>query len=317
MIDSVLELVARVRALFHKRERDEEFDAELAAHLSLGIQENLDRGLSPPEARRHAVLRLGGIEQTKEWHRDSRGLPRTEAVLRDFRHGLRMLRRNPALSAFAILIIGLGIGASSTVFNLFNALLLRPLPFEDSARLVWISNGDDGNLSNQTVQVGNLLDFREQTRSLSDVAGFSPFYGAGDIRITGTGEPARLTGVPVTENFFRVLGVQPSLGRFFTADECEWNAEKTAVLTHAMWQRRFASDPGIIGRAITLDNAPVTIVGVLPDSFDFAGMFDPVSRIDLYCTVPAEPGNRPERKCAGAHRPPPAWRERAERPGRG
>jgi predicted permease len=289
VIDSVWELISRLRSFFRKRGRDEEFDAELSAHLDLSIQDNIQRGLSPAEARRRALISLGGLEQAKELHRDSRGLPALDTILQDFRYGVRTLRRDAALTTFAILIVGLGVGASSTVFNLLNALVLRPLPFEDPGRLVWIANGDSANLSAQTVQVGNLLDFRAQNQSFSDVAAYSPFYGAGDIRLSGAGEPERLTGVPVTENFFRLLGVQPQLGRSFTTEECKWNAAKTAVLTHRLWENRFDSDPGIVGRPITLDDTPVTVVGVLPASFDFAGLFVPGSRIDLFLPFPLSP----------------------------
>ena len=289
MIDSALELFGRIRSFFNKRAREDELDAELRAHLDMAIEDNRQRGMSPAEARRCALVSLGGLEQARELHRESRGLPALDTILQDVRHGARALRRDPALAVFATLIVGLGVGAASTVFSLANALFLRPLPFKDPARLVWIANGESANLSEQTVQVDNLLDFRAQARSFSDVAAFSPFYGAGDIWLGGAGEPERLTGVPVSEGFFRLLGVQPQLGRLFSAQECRWNAAKVALLSHAFWQRHFASDPSIVGRAITLDADPVTVVGVLPASFDFASMFVPGSRIDLFVPFPLSP----------------------------
>jgi predicted permease len=289
MMDSVRELLARFRSFFRKRAGDEDFDAELSAHLDLAIQDNIQRGMSVEEARRRALISIGGMEQARELHRDSRGLPALDTILQDLRHAVRTLRRDAGLTTFAILIIGLGVGASSTVFSVFHALFLRPLPFEDPARLVWIANGESENLSDQTVQVGNLLDFREQSQAFSQVAGYSPFYGAGDIRLSGADEPERLTGVPVTEDFFRLLGVEPQLGRFFAADECRWNAPKTVVLSHGFWQRRFAEDPGVVGRSITLDDTPVTVVGVLPASFDFAAVFTPGSRADLFSPFPLSP----------------------------
>ena len=266
--------------------REAELADEFESHIGMLTEENLRRGMSPAEAHRAARLTFGGVENAKESYRDQRGLPTLDSILQDFRCGIRTLRRDAALTTSAILIVGLGVGASSTVFNLFNALFLRPLPFEDPDRLVWIANGESANLSDQTVQVGNLLDFRAQNVSFSDVDGYSPFYGAGDIRLTDSGEPERLTAVPVTENFFRLLGVQPQIGRFFTTEECRWNAAKAAVLTHRLWERRFESDPGIVGCPITLDDAPVTVVGVLPPSFDFAGIFVPGSRIDLFLPFP-------------------------------
>jgi predicted permease len=289
VIDSALELLARVRSFFRRRARDDDFDAELSAHLDLSIEDNIRRGLSPAEARRRALVCLGGLEQAKELHRESRGLPAVDTILQDLRFSVRMLRRDAALTTFAILIVGLGVGASSTVFSLFNALFLRPLPFEDPARLVWIANGESANLSAQTVQVNNLLDFRTESQAFSGVAGYSPFYGAGDIRLTGAGEPERLTGVPVTEGFFQLLGVKPLVGRFFTADECRWNAPKTVVLSYGFWQRRFAADPAIVDQPIMLDGAPATVVGVLPASFDFPAIFSPGSRADLFTPFPLSP----------------------------
>ncbi|MEX2260660.1 MAG: ABC transporter permease [Bryobacteraceae bacterium] len=288
-MDTLRELLARLRSFFRKQARDEDLDQELSAHLDFAIEDNIRRGMAPEEARRRALVSIGGIERAKEEHRDSRGLPALDTIVRDLRYAVRTLRRDAGLATFAVLIVGLGVGASSTVFSVVDALLLRPLPFDDPGRLVWIANGQSENLSAQTVQVANLLELREHSQSFSVVAGYSPFYGAGDIRLTGTGEPERLTGVPVTEDFFRLVGIQPQLGRFFTAEECRWNAPKAVVLSHGFWQRRFAADRGIVGRSIILDGAPATLVGVLPASFDFASTFTPGSRADLFYPFPLSP----------------------------
>ena len=151
-------------------------------------------------------------------------------VAHDVRNALRSLRFDRSAAVFSIAIVGLGIGASATVFSLCQALLLRPLPFADPERLVWIANGTSENLSAQTVQVVNLVEFREQSRSLEGVAGFFQFYAPGDIRLTGSGEPERLTGVPVTQTFFPLLGVRPYLGRVFDESESRFNAPATALL---------------------------------------------------------------------------------------
>jgi predicted permease len=212
-----------------------------------------------------------------------------ETLGRDLRHAVRTLRRDAALTTFAILIIGIGVGASTTVFSVANALWLRPLPFDDPGRLVWIANGPSENLSRQAVQAGHVVDLREQSQSLTGLAGFSPFYGVGDIRLTGTGEPERVTGVPVTEGFFPLLGVRPWLGRDFTADECRWGAPRTAILSYAFWQRRLGAKADVIGGLITLDGAPTTVVGVLPPSFDFGGTFSPGRPADLFLPFPLSP----------------------------
>jgi predicted permease len=207
-------------------------------------------------------------------------------VLLDLRYTFRTLRRDAGFTTFAILIVGLGIGASSTVFSVASALLIRPLPFRDPGSLVWITNRDTAGLSGRTTQVGNFLDLREASHSFSDLAAYFAFYGVGDSKLTGAGEPERLSGVPVSENFFPLLGVMPELGRGFNADEAKWNGPKAVLLSHSLWERRFASDPAIVGRPLTLNDEPTTVVGVLPASFDFASVFAPGSHIDLYFPFP-------------------------------
>ncbi|HTT61678.1 MAG TPA: ABC transporter permease [Bryobacteraceae bacterium] len=215
--------------------------------------------------------------------------PAIESTWHDLRYSLRLFRKDAGFTAFALLIIGLGMGASTTVFSVVNAILIRPLPFRDPQSLVWISNYDTGGLSGATTQVDYLLDFRAQSRSFSDLAAYFAFYGVGDNLLSGQGEPERLSGVPVSGNFFQLLGVQPQIGRLFNAGECKWNGPKAVLLGHGIWKRRFGSDPGIVGRAITLNNEPYTVVGVLPATFDFASVFAPGSHFDLYFPFPLSP----------------------------
>ena len=201
-------------------------------------------------------------------------------LLHDLRYTLRMLRRDAGFTAFAIAIAGLGIGASATVFSVVNTLLLRPLPFEKPHELVWIANRDVPGLSGQTTQVGYMLDLRERTQTMSAIAGYFAFYGAGDNLLSGRGEPERLSGVPVSDNFFSVLGVTPALGRTFTAEECAWNGPKAVMLGHALWARRFNRDPNIVGTALVINDEPYTVVGVLPASFDFGAIYAPGTRFE-------------------------------------
>ena len=162
MSGRIREAAARVRSFFRKGRLDRELDAELASHLDMAIEDNLRRGLSPDEARRQALVRFGTAAGAGELHREARGLPALDSFLQDLRYTLRSLRRDAGFTTFAILIVGLGIGASSTVFSVVNTLLLRPLPFPDSGRLVWVANGDTSGLSGQTTQVGYLLDLRAE-----------------------------------------------------------------------------------------------------------------------------------------------------------
>jgi predicted permease len=213
----------------------------------------------------------------------------TASLVQDLRYTFRTLRRDAGFTMFAVAIAGLGIGASSTVFSVVNTLLLRPLPFADPGRLVWIANHESSGLSGQTTQVGHMLDLRERTQAMSAVAGYFAFYGVGDNLLSGRGEPERLSGVPVSDNFFDLLGVQPQLGRTFTAQESAWNGPKAVLLSHGLWTRRFGADPAIVGGSITLNDEPHTVVGVLPESFDFASVFAPGSRFDLYFPFPLSP----------------------------
>ena len=217
---------------------------------------------------------------------DTRRLPALDSIVQDLRYTFRTLRRDSGFTTFAVLIVGLGIGASATVFSVVNTLLLRPLPFHEPERLVWIANHDTSGLSGQTTQVGHLLDLRDLNHSFSDLAGYFAFYGVGDNLLIGQGEPERLSGVPVTENFFQVLGVQPQIGRLFTAEECKWHGPRAVLLSHGLWARRFGSDPAIAGRKLTINDAPVTVAGVLPASFDLASVFAPGSHFDLYFPFP-------------------------------
>ena len=277
-------LIARLVAWFRRTEFDHELDEELQAHLSLLVDENIRRGLSPAEARREARLRLGNVVSLREQHRETRGLPFVDTLLQDLRYTFRLLRRDVSFAFFAILIVALGIGASAIVFSVLNSLLLRPLPFKDSESLVWIANTK--SIPEQTTQVGHLLDAREANGSFTELAAYFFYYNIGDRKLTGAGEPERLTAVPVTENFFHVLGVEPQAGRVFNADECRINGPAAVILTDALWKRRFASNPDIVGQTLQLNGKPVTVVGVMPASFDFTSVFAPGSRVDLFAPFP-------------------------------
>jgi predicted permease len=241
-------------------------------------------GMSPAEAQTAARRKFGHMTLKSEDSRSVWVVRWLSDLAQDLRHSFRGMRREAAFTVFAILITGLGIGASSTVFSVVNALLLRPLPFPDPGRLVWISNVE------WSTQVDNFLDFREQNHSFSDLAGWG-FHGIGDWQLTGTGEPERVTGVPVTQNLFPLLGVQPALGRSFTADECQQGlaAPPAVLLSHGFWQRRFASDPLVVGSKLTFNDRPVTVVGVLPASFDFAALFAPGTPVDIFVPWPLTP----------------------------
>ena len=271
-------------------------DEELEAFLAERIDYLMARGMTLADARAEALRRLGQPydETTELLHTSATTRERRMRVrdavsdfTQDAQYAARTLRRDAGFTAFAAAIIGLGIAASVIVFSIANALLVRPLPFREPDRLVWIANGGDAGLSGQTVQVGHMVDFTAQSKSYSDIAGYFAFYSAGDTKLSGTGgESIRLSDVPVTQTFFPMLGVTPVIGRNFSAAECAWNGPKAVLISHALWTQRFASDPSIVGRPITLNDASVTVVGVLPRSFDFGSVFAPGMRIDLFTPMP-------------------------------
>lgn len=208
-------------------------------------------------------------------------------IVQDLRHARRLMRRDVGATAVIVLIAGLGIGASTVVFSVVDALVLRPLPFIDPSRLVWIANTGPGG-AEQSTQVGHYIDLRTATTSFVDLAGWFGGYRRGDRELTGAGEPERLTSVAVTQNFFALLGVQPLVGRSFSDAESRANshAPSAVILSNGFWRRRFAADPGIVGRVLTLNNRAATVVGVLPASFDFATVFAPGENIDLFTPWP-------------------------------
>jgi predicted permease len=289
MTDWIRETSARFVSLFRKQAMDADLEKDLATHVDLLTSDNQRRGMTPDEARRQALVSMGGLSAVKELHRDTRGLPWVDTLMQDVKYSFRTLRRDAGLTTFAIIIVGLGVGASSTVFNLFNALLLRPLPFSEPDRLTWISNARGEGMSARTIQSDYVLDMRAQAKSFSDVAAYYAFYGVGDSKMTGVGDPERLTGVPVTQNFFPLLGVQPRYGRNFNQQESQMRGPRAILLSHRFWERRFASDPQVVGRPVVLDGDPFTIIGVLPESFDFGSMFAPGRQIDIFMPLPLAP----------------------------
>ena len=283
LIAALQQALARVRSFLRKPPLDRDLDAEMASHLAFAIEENLRRGLSPQEASRQAMVRFGGVAQATEQHREARGLPALDVLLQDLRYTFRTLRRDRGFATVAVLILALGIGANIAVFSVVNTILLRPLPFRAPQQLVWISgNRGVGGLSYVTYTVSVYEEFQRHNRSFQDVTAYMPFFGDSDYKLTGRGEPRQLAGVMVAQNFFPTLGVKPALGRLFTPEECQKGGRPAVLLGHFFWQRQFAADPAIVGQAIILNNRPVTVVGVLPASFDFASVFSPGLKKDIY-----------------------------------
>ena len=211
--------------------------------------------------------------------------------MQDLRYGIRMLTRKPGFTAVALLTLALGIGANTAIFSVVNTILFRPLPFQEPGRLVWIANTEDAGsgLSGVTTRVSNFSDWRRLNQSFEDLAAYFAFFDYGSYTLIGSGEPERLVGVGVSQNFLDLLGVRPIAGRVFDEEECRWNGKKAVLLGYGLWQRRFGSEVGIVGRAITLNDQATTVVGVLPPSFDFGSSFAPGSRVELLLPFPISP----------------------------
>ena len=207
-------------------------------------------------------------------------------MMQDLRYTFRTMRREPGFCTVAVLTLALGIGANTAIFSVVNTLLFRPLPFRDAGRLVWIANTGATGLSGATTKVANYRDWRAMNQSFEDLTAYFAFSDYGSYNLIEAGEPERLSGFGVAQNFFDLLGVRPMLGRTFDSEECKWNGRKAVILTQGLWERRFGSDPHIVGRRITLNNDATTIVGVMPRSFDFASVFTPGGKVDMLVPFP-------------------------------
>jgi predicted permease len=205
-----------------------------------------------------------------------------ETVVQDVRYALRGFRREPMVALIAIVILALGIGANTAVFSIVNPLVLRPLPFPESDRLVWIANTGTTGLSGQTYRVDLYEEFARHNRSFQELGAYFAFFGFNSTTLTGRGEAERLIAVPVGPRFFEVLGVQAGSGRLFSETEHHQGAPPAVILTHGLWQRRFGGDPAVVGSALTINGAATTVVGIMPAEFDFSSVFTPGTHVDVF-----------------------------------
>jgi len=261
MIDQVRQGFHRLRSFFRRAQQDRELDAEMFAHLELAIEENLERGLSPAEARRQALVRFGGPQQVKETLREARGLPLLETLFQDFRFALRMLRRSPGFALVAIFCLTLGIGTNAAVFSWMEGLLFRPYPaVAHQERLVALT----GTAAQDDLSWPDFLDLQRNCKL------FEAFFVS---KIMGTtlsiGERAQVvTGSVVSSNYFPALGVHPILGRAFEpTEDVGRSAHPVTVISYQLWKERFGGDPQIIGKTQRMNGVLHTIIGVAPEGF--------------------------------------------------
>jgi predicted permease len=251
----------RACAMIHRRQAEDEFEAELEAHVAMHTEDGVRAGLSPEEARRHALVRLGGAEQTRQAYRERRGLVWVESLLRDFTHSLRTLAKRRGATAIAVLSIGLGIGANATIFSMVSRFVLRPAPMGDPATLLALHTVHDRDQCCNSFSYPVYTDLRDQAKSFSGIAAYFELIPAS---MGGNGEPERVFGQAVTSNFFDVTELPMVLGRGFArGDE---NAPEV-VLGAALWRRRFNEDKQIVGKTVTISGHAFTVIGVVTPAF--------------------------------------------------
>ncbi len=256
--------IHRLCGLFLKRKLERELDDEIRAHLDMQIEDNLQQGMSPDEARYEALRKFGGVEQVKESYRDRSGLAVVDSTLQDLRYALRMLRRSPGFAVVTVLTLALGIGANTAIFSLIDAVLLKLLPVKNPEQLVLLRHAD----SRATVTpfgYHTYQQFRDQNQVFSGVLAYHPLRLT--VSVDEQPEPA-VAGQLVSGNYYSVLGVNAALGRTIAPDDDRAPGESpVCVISHNYWQRRFAGDPGVVGKTIHLGGAPFTIIGVSPPEF--------------------------------------------------
>jgi putative ABC transport system permease protein len=240
-----------------------ELSDELNTHLQLQIEDNLRRGMAPEEARRQALIKLGSIAPAIDTCRDRRGIPAVETILRDIRHALRSLRKNLAFSTVAVITLALGIGANTAIFSAVKAVLLNQLPYRQPGRLVVLGQADSSADRPSTTDFTTTYDWRRLSHSFESMS----LYRDAAAAIVEHGQAELVKGLRVNYDFFDTLGVPMQLGRNFLAEEDRPDRRFEVILSHGLWIRRFGADPNIVGRVIRLNEASVTVVGVLPAEF--------------------------------------------------
>jgi predicted permease len=260
-----LRLFHRIAALFRRDRLDRELEAEITSHLDLAVEENLRAGMTPQEARRQALLHLGGTQQAKEIHRESRGLPWLETLLQDTRFALRLLRKSPAFTSIAILTLALGIGANTTIFSWVRSVLLNPLPGAASAERVVALETLTPDADWVPTSYLDFRDLRDNSKLVESMSVAKPVA----LAIGNDSAVERVWGEAVSGNFFDLLRVKPQLGRFFSTAEVDLqqNAHPLAIISHSYWASHFHSDPRVVGATLRINHLPYTIIGVAPQTF--------------------------------------------------
>jgi predicted permease len=255
----------RLRSLFRRAQVEQELDEELRYHIERQIEENIAKGTTEEEARYAAMRAMGGAERRKEECRDMRRVRWIEDLTQDVRYSLRTLRKSPGFTAVAALTLALGIGANTAIFSVVNAVLLRPLPYKDEDRLVWLWETRLPEVPGTNPSPANFLDWQKQNKVFEQLEAMN----VRDFNLIGGANPERIRGMVITHGFLSLLGVRPQIGRDFFPDEDQPGHSNVAILSHELWQRRFGGDPNILKQSILLDDQRFTVIGVMPPSRGF------------------------------------------------
>jgi predicted permease len=278
----------RFYLLFANSKVEAELEREIGAHLALLEDEYLRRGMTPEDARRAARLAYGGVEQTKQLHREERGFQGLAQTLQDTRYTIRQLRRSPGFSVTAILMLALGIGATTAIFSIVEGVLLRPLPFPDADRLVILGDVLEGSrcasCTQSSVTAPDIRNYMRDTESFSHLGGYRQRL----FELSGTDEPAAVNATRMSGEVFAALGVSPVLGRTFTQQEDE-EGQQLAVLSYGMWRSRFHGDANVLGSKIFLYRKPYTVIGVMPRDFEFPLNPGNVNQSELWLPLSLQP----------------------------
>jgi putative ABC transport system permease protein len=257
-------LISRLIGFFSGQAPDHEFARELQSHLEMHAADNLRRGMGPQDARREALIKLGGVMQTQENYRERRTLPVLETLLHDLRFATRMLQKNLGFTTVVVLTLALGIGATTAIFSVVYGVLLRPLPYSEPDRIMTIFEVNPKGTWSRLADP-NFDDFRDQNRSFQAIAK----YGADVVSVSGASEPTRTTVAAVSPEFFKVFRVQPIIGRDFTAADARKGAAPVLLASYGYWKQRLGASPDLSHAHLKIDNAVYSVVGVLPDGFQF------------------------------------------------
>ena len=273
----------RMAGIFQKETREREISAEMESHLAMHIEDNLRAGMAPEVARRDALMKLGGVEQTKENYRDRRGLPLLETFLRDLRFAFRMLHKNPGFTFVVVFTLALGIGANTAIFSVLESQLWRPLPFPDSERLVDIHTVlRDNHRQWDVIPNSVYLAWAAQNHQFSSLGAYN--YPANrNLAAGGTSE--RVFVMPLTASAFKTLDLPVERGRIFLAEEENTGTDRVAILSNELWRTRFASDPDVIGKPIRIDGESYVVVGIAPARLRFEFIPEPA----IYVPIAMDP----------------------------